>query len=381
MMSARALARWRWVHEWSSLVCTVFLLMLCLTGLPLIFHDEIDGWLQPDAAVASAGTQRPAASAPDMDAVIALVRQAYPGRSVQFVVWLDEPGRFRVGLSRNAQQQGQKPFALVDGVNLRIVGEAWSEKDWRNGGAMSVLLMLHTNLLMGQGAQLFLGAMGVLFVVSLVSGTVIYAPFMRRLAFGTVRTGQSRRLAWLDLHNLLGIAGLLWMLVVGLSGTINTLDATIFGAWQKSVAQQLKLEFADAKPVPQPQGLQEAVDEALALLPHRQVSFVAFPGSMFATPRHYAVYLKGDSTLTSRLLHPVLVDTESGALVDVGDPPWFLWALEVSRPLHFGDYGGLPLKILWAGFNLLAIAVLGSGVYLWVARRRRPPARACGHAK
>ena len=29
-------------HKWSSLVCTVFLLMLCVTGLPLIFHDEVD---------------------------------------------------------------------------------------------------------------------------------------------------------------------------------------------------------------------------------------------------------------------------------------------------------------------------------------------------
>ena len=37
MPSARALRRWSWVHTWSSLVCTLFLLMLCLTGLPLIF--------------------------------------------------------------------------------------------------------------------------------------------------------------------------------------------------------------------------------------------------------------------------------------------------------------------------------------------------------
>ncbi|VCU68525.1 PepSY-associated TM helix [Pigmentiphaga humi] len=369
MMSSRALRCWRGVHEWSSLVCTVFLLMLCLTGLPLVFHDEIDGWLEPDAPAAAA--RAPAAAPADMDEVIALVRQAYPERPVQFVAWLDEPGHFRVGLNRDPQQQGQKPFVLVDGTQRRIVGEAWSEKDWRNGGVMSVLLMLHTNLLMGQAAQLFLGAMGVLFVVSLVSGAVVYGPFMRRLPFGTVRQGRSRRLAWLDLHNLLGIAALLWMLVVGLTGAINTLDSMVFGAWQKSVAQRLKIEFADAEPIVRPQGLQRAVDGALAFLPHSRVNFVAFPGSMFATPRHYAVYLQGDSPLTAHLLHPVLVDPSDGALVDVGNPPWYLWALEVSRPLHFGDYGGLPLKVLWAVFDLLAIVVLGSGVYLWVARRRR----------
>lgn len=372
MMSSSALRRWRWVHEWSSLVCTVFLLMFCLTGLPLIFHDEIDGWLesrgQPPSA--QAAIAQPAA-AMNMDEVVAMVRHVYPERPVQFVVWLDEPGHYRVGLSRDVKQQGQKPFVLVDGTQRRIIGEAWSEKDWRNGGVMSVLLMLHTNMLMGQAAQLFLGAMGLLFVISLVSGAVVYGPFMRKLPFGSVRKGQSRRLAWLDLHNLLGMVALLWMLVVGLTGAVNTLDSVVFGAWQKSVAQRLKIEYSSVERIAQPQGLQQAVNEALAFLPHKQVSFVAFPGSMFGTPRHYAVYLQGDSPLTSRLLHPVLVDPASGALVDVGDPPWYLWALEVSRPLHFGDYGGLPLKLLWAAFDLLTILVLGSGIYLWIARRRR----------
>ena len=40
-MSARSLKTWAWLHTWSSLVCTIFMLLLCLTGLPLIFHHEI----------------------------------------------------------------------------------------------------------------------------------------------------------------------------------------------------------------------------------------------------------------------------------------------------------------------------------------------------
>ena len=44
-MQAVTLRRWGWVHKWSSLICTLFILMLCLTGLPLIFHDEINAAL------------------------------------------------------------------------------------------------------------------------------------------------------------------------------------------------------------------------------------------------------------------------------------------------------------------------------------------------
>ena len=28
--------------------------------------------------------------------------------------------------------------------------------------------------------------------------------------------------------------------------------------------------------------------------------------------------------------------------------PWYVKALKLSQPLHFGDYGGMPLKIIWA---------------------------------
>ena len=47
-------------------------------------------------------------------------------------------------------------------------------------------------------------------------------------------------------------------------------------------------------------------------------------------------------------------------------------AMYLSQPLHFGDYAGLPLKILWALLDVVAIVVLVSGLYLWLGRRRAP---------
>ena len=44
-------------------------------------------------------------------------------------------------------------------------------------------------------------------------------------------------------------------------------------------------------------------------------------------------------------------------------------ALLLSQPLHFGDYGGLPMKILWAVLDLFTIVVLISGLYLWLGKR------------
>ncbi|RYE90009.1 MAG: PepSY domain-containing protein, partial [Oxalobacteraceae bacterium] len=49
-MTPNKLRRWSWIHKWSSLICTVFMLLLCVTGLPLIYHHEIVHALGNDVA-------------------------------------------------------------------------------------------------------------------------------------------------------------------------------------------------------------------------------------------------------------------------------------------------------------------------------------------
>jgi uncharacterized iron-regulated membrane protein len=72
--------------------------------------------------------------------------------------------------------------------------------------------------------------------------------------------------------------------------------------------------------------------------------------------------------LTSRLYKPVLIDAATGQITDRRSLPWYLSALFISQPLHFGDYGGGWMQILWALLDIATIIVLGSGLYLWVRR-------------
>jgi uncharacterized iron-regulated membrane protein len=82
--------------------------------------------------------------------------------------------------------------------------------------------------------------------------------------------------------------------------------------------------------------------------------------------------MQGATPLTSKLLKPVLIDARTATVADTRELPWYVTALLVSQPLHFGDYGGMPLKIVWALLDLLAIVVLGSGIYLWLKKRNLP---------
>jgi hypothetical protein len=68
----------------------------------------------------------------------------------------------------------------------------------------------------------------------------------------------------------------------------------------------------------------------------------------------------------------VLIDAETGQISAIKNLPWYLRAIEISRPFHFGDYGGLPLKTIWALFDVALIVILISGVYLCLSRRKTP---------
>jgi uncharacterized iron-regulated membrane protein len=118
---------------------------------------------------------------------------------------------------------------------------------------------------------------------------------------------------------------------------------------------------------------QAAVDMALATAPGMKVESVAMPGTPFAGGHHYGVFLSGDQPLTSRLIKPVLINASDGTVSDTRDLPWYAKALFVSKPLHFGDYGGMPLKIIWALLDVMTLIVLGSGLYLWASRLRTSP--------
>lgn len=363
-MSPFAIRAWSWIHKWTSLVCTVCLLMLCLTGLPLIFHDEIESALATGAWT-PANPEGPLLS---LDQVLDRALANRPGEVPVFMSFdIDRPVINVTTAATPDADEGQMHFASFDRTSGDLV-----PVDSAAGGVMDFLLQLHTDIFLGLPGMLFLGGMGFLFAVSVISGVVLYAPFMRKLGFGTLRVTRSPQLKWLDFHNLLGITAAAWILVVGLTGVINTLAVPIIDYWKSDQLADLTAVHAAAEAPPMPRdmsSLDAAIDDAQRAAPDRKLQFVAFPGGSFSTDHHYAVFLHGDTPLTEHMTTPALIDARSGELVALRAMPWYVKALSLSAPLHFGDYGGWPLKVLWALLDVLTIIVLGSGIYLWLRKR------------
>ncbi|WP_454674032.1 PepSY-associated TM helix domain-containing protein [Achromobacter pestifer] len=353
--------RWSAVHKWSSLVATIWLLLLCLTGLPLIFHDEIDAALDTHPGLPALTPDAPRAT---LDQIVATALAAAPGAKIDSLGLMPDMPAVIVA-TRGKDGQGaatmqRQLYGLHDGKPVSLPPP-------RSDGVMEVIRRLHTDLYAGLPGTLFLGGMGLLLAVAMVSGIALYGPFMRKLPFGSIRRQRGARIRRLDLHNFLGIATAAWLLVIALTGIINSLHDPLAALWRKHDLADMVKRASPAGQAPPTQ--LASVDAALHTVrqaaPGMKVAAVFFPGSLFSSPRHYAIFLRGDTPVTSRLLKPALVDAETGALTAMEDMPWHIRMLFLSQPLHFGDYGGLPLKLIWAALDLVAIMVLVTGLWLW----------------
>ena len=278
-MQNKTIKTWSWIHKWSSIVCTVFMLLLWLTGLPLIFHHEIGHLLGTEVEAPEMPADSPRVS---LDRVIQVAHAQHPDRVVQFVSQDEhDDAIWFVTLTPTPDPTDDFRSVAVDARTGDILAQPRFDQ-----GFMWVMFKLHVDLFAGLAGKLFLGFMGLLLLVAIISGVVLYSPFMRKLEFGTVRRERQPRLKWLDLHNLLGIVTLVWLFVVGATGMINTWADLLIKYWQHDQLSVLLAPYQGQPTVPVAEraSVQRTLDVALQRAPDTTLSFIAFPGTAFSSP-------------------------------------------------------------------------------------------------
>ncbi|WP_405119869.1 PepSY-associated TM helix domain-containing protein [Pseudomonas leptonychotis] len=368
-MNSTTIRRWSQVHTWTSLVCTLFLLMLALTGLPLIFHHELEHLLGDAPELREMPAETPHLS---LQQLVDAAERHRLGEVIQYLGYdADEPNGV---VAITAATAGTEPNSSHTFMLDARSGEAVAMPA-ANGGILMVILRLHVDMFADLPGKLLLAFMGLLFVAALISGVVLYAPFMRRLKFAEVRREKSARTRWLDLHNLIGIVTLTWAMTVGITGVISACADLLISAWRAESLAAMVEPYRDAPALTQRAPVDEVLAIAANATPAMQPDFIAFPGTRFSSAHHYSVFMKGNTHLTAHLWTPVLIDARNLEVTAIGQRPWYMDALSMSQPLHFGDYGGMPMKVLWAVLDVLTIVVLGSGLYLWWVRQRATATR------
>ena len=178
------------------------MLLLCITGLPLIFHEEIDGILHEQGQGGGcAGGYAESRSGPHRGERARPRRQA---RVIHFLIWDSTTSPERVWLLSVGQVDRSRSDDQPPRAGRRPYGRSTSTPPISPGDFTYIMFKLHVDMFAGLPEKFFLGLMGILFCVAIVSGVVVYAPSMRKLRFGTyaarsrasgalARSAQSRR--------------------------------------------------------------------------------------------------------------------------------------------------------------------------------------------
>jgi uncharacterized iron-regulated membrane protein len=177
MPSAHSLRIWSFIHRWTSIVCTAFMLLLCLTGLPLVFGHELDVLLGDAIEAPELPAHRSNARA-SYDAILNSALTKNPGHVPQYMIW--EPDGPMLPIIVTAPHADTPPddsqSTTVDARTAQALGAPPGK-----GSLKFILLKLHVDMFAGLAGKLFLGAMGVSFVVAIVSGVVVYLPFWKKV--------------------------------------------------------------------------------------------------------------------------------------------------------------------------------------------------------
>jgi uncharacterized iron-regulated membrane protein len=346
-------------HSVLGLAFAAVIYLVCLSGTLAVFVHDLEHWEQP-AAPAITHIDDAAMTR----AIKAASRQAPAGTTLYAALpSRDEPDATIVAFSPSFEREWSVDArgALVEKV------AAFSD----------FILDLHIALHLPRSwGEFVVGLTGVALLSSLVSGILAH-PRVLKDAFH-LRLGGSRRLQEADLHNRLGVWALPFHVAIALTGALLGLSTLIVGVlamllYRGDTAKVYGL-FIDAPPT---------VNAAPAPLPSLTILLAEArrraPG---AQPHQLTIENAGRAdarvTVTSerdRLLVPqdtTSFDAAGRVLKD--QHPHDLAAgtriLGGIGQLHFGWYGGLPVRVIYGLLGLALCVVTSSGVTIWLARRR-----------
>ncbi|MEX0740778.1 MAG: PepSY-associated TM helix domain-containing protein [Pseudohongiella sp.] len=340
-------------HSVLGLTAAFLMYVICVSGTLAVFYKEFWRWEQPTATIETMEVSGQRIEQAVQHAIADL------GHAPDFI-GLDMPTSDwpRMSISYGEQRR----YVAADGSLEADVDRPWT----------SFLARLHfaLNLPLELGVVI-VGIFGVLLTALIVSGFLAH-PGILRDAF-SLRLSRSRQLQQTDLHNRLSVWAAPFHLIIAVTGAILGLAGAI------SLAASLLQAPETGDPAPAAE--QTAVSTAL---PDFDAIWQSFSER---SPLDQVFYLSvyepatdGQEVELSAIQPDRLYWSQShrydadgnylravgGAAASVGGQ------MQASLyRLHFGHFGGMPVKIIFLLLGTALCIVTATGVNIWLAKRRQ----------
>jgi uncharacterized iron-regulated membrane protein len=250
----------------------------------------------------------------------------------------------------------------------------------RKTDAPSFIGNFHADLHLGRPIGLILtGFLGLTLLVSTITGLFIHRQFLKELF--TFRRKKGLDILVSDAHKIMGIWGSLFHGVIGFTGAFLGLASVILlpaAAFVSFGGDQDKLvETFTAIPEPVisqvfvPTQIDTIFLDAQKRYPKAHIIDMTIMAHNDANGEVYLNLLGGEA-VASQLLHYHGNGEFAKSMSSFGDIPGVsIQILDLLFPLHFGNFGGLFIKLVWVFLGLTTALLPISGMMMWLSKRTR----------
>lgn len=361
-----------WLHTWSGLVLGWVLFAMFLTGTLAFFRPEITSWMRPEL---------PAQPQVLSSAQAADMAQRYLAKhasdSERWFITLPTAREPYVRLIYRVAKPapGTRPFKRV--MLDPATGQEVQARETRGG---DFLYRFHFELEIANPWGRWLATIaGMFMLVAIISGIITHKKIFKD--FFTFRPAKGGQRAWMDGHNALSVLGLPFHLMITFSGVLlfvaMVLPAGISAAYDSPRAyfDERFPSFAQASTGMEPAPLLplgSLVTQAEALWQGGAAGGVTVikPGkegamvSVQRDPSERVSYARGGPSIQFNGADGALLSRHDGHGAAVTTANTIIG-------LHLGFFAEPVLRWLYFLVSLAGTAMVGTGLMLWVAKRRQ----------
>lgn len=346
-----------YIHRFAGLLSGIFILLMSLSGAALVFHDELDGWQQPQVKASSLKNLT-------VDSCYRIIQEKYPQAQVSnCALPADKNQPFSFFIYDSSHKGGTKALEVFLHPQSGEVLKTRGGSDDPGNNFMSWLSKFHNSFHLNKKGEWLLGFFALVFLISLITGLILF-----RKSIGAVLLFRKTVFRSGNLHQLIGVYALIFNLMIAVTGF-----------WmQRYVFKKDFYASYNYTPVLKPSPpLSFSFDSAYQALKKNHPDFTAsviyFAQSKKGKTAVYGSRASNSFIHSKKLADAVFLDS-SGAVAKTrfvneisSDDRYDI----INSQLHMGKYGGIPVKIIYCLFGLAGSFLSITGFLLWLRRKRK----------
>jgi uncharacterized iron-regulated membrane protein len=347
-----------YIHSFAGLLSGLFILLMSISGSVLVFDEELDRLQYPEFNTIASKPVLP------VDSCHSILQEKYPRAQIsncQIAENVHHPFIFTVYDS--SYHQGTRSMqVLMHPQTGDLLHTRGGSKDIRNN-FMSWLTVFHNSFHLKKKGEWLLGFFAIVFMISLVTGFVLFRK--KIVAVLSFRKPVYRKN---NLHQVIGVYALLFNLVIAVTGF--WMQRYVF----KKEFYAAEIPYTPVLKASNPLwfSIDSSLAEAKKLHPGFTAHVIYFTQSKKGKTAVYGSRSSNSFIHSRKFADAVFLDSAgrmaSTAFV-TGIKPEDRYDI-INAQVHYGRYGGLPVKILYSLFGVSGGLLSITGCILWVRRRK-----------